>query len=238
MQLRSPFRAGVVDGVRRILWKTVVGPLKYRRGDGYDAARYWSDRFAKYGSSPRASGDEGLSQEENERLYREAVDTVIDATRDAGIALERARVLDVGCGPGFLTAGLADAGVSDYTGVDITDALFDDLRQRFPQYRFQRADVTEDGIAGTYDVVALIDVLFHIVKPERFERCLATLQKAVRPGGVLLVGALDERPRRGVFYVRFWGFDDVRRALPELVELDKVPYRSGWLLRFRRQGNG
>lgn len=236
MALRSPFRAGVVDGVRRILWKTVVGPLKYRRGDGYDAARYWSDRFAKYGASPRASGDEGLSQEENERLYREAVDTVVGAAVSAGVDLPAARVLDVGCGPGFLTAGLADAGVRDYTGVDITDTLFGDLRQRFPDYRFVRADVTEDEIEGAYDLVALIDVLFHIVEPARFQRCLETLRGALRPGGVLLVGALDEQPRRGVFYVRFWSADDVRAALSDLVALEPVPYREGWLLRFRRDG--
>ena len=55
--------------LRRAASKLLTGPLKYRRGTGYDARRYWSDRFGRYGMSLRGPGNEGLSNDENRRLY-------------------------------------------------------------------------------------------------------------------------------------------------------------------------
>ena len=57
--------------IARILYKYTIGKLKYGRGDTYDAERYWSDRFEKYGASLLGPGHEGLSEDENEHMYNE-----------------------------------------------------------------------------------------------------------------------------------------------------------------------
>ncbi len=58
--------------VTRGLHKTIMGPIVYRGPDGYDAARYWRDRFLKHGRSFKAVGDEGLSDAANRRVYGQA----------------------------------------------------------------------------------------------------------------------------------------------------------------------
>lgn len=228
------FGAGVVDLLRRLVFKTVIGPRRYRTENGYDAQRFWGDRFRKYGTGLRGSGDEGLSEAQNQLVYERAGATLLDAVTRAGVDLSRATVLDVGCGPGFFTGLLHAEGVVSYTGVDITDELFADLRVRFPGYRFVRKDVTSDALEGTFDLVMMIDVAEHIVGTAAFDRCIANLAAAVAPGGTLLVGPLLDRSRRHLFYVRFWSGKDVRDRLPTFDHVGDVPFRNGSLTAFRR----
>jgi 2-polyprenyl-3-methyl-5-hydroxy-6-metoxy-1,4-benzoquinol methylase len=232
------FGGGVVDLVRRAVFKTVIGPRRYRTESGYDAQRFWSDRFRKYGTGLRGSGDEGLSEAQNELVYEQAGATLLDAIATAGVDLPTANVLDVGCGPGFFTDLLHSEGVASYTGVDITDELFVDLRGRFPDYRFVRKDVTSDALEGTFDLVVMIDVAEHIVDTAGFDRCLANLAGAVAPGGTLLIGPLLERSARHLFYVRFWSTQDVLRRLPAFEHLEDLPFRNGLLMVFRRPEPG
>ena len=56
--LWSRLTANPVGFIRRMWFKFVAGPAKYRRGEGYDAARYWEDRFSQYGRSLRGAGHE------------------------------------------------------------------------------------------------------------------------------------------------------------------------------------
>jgi SAM-dependent methyltransferase len=228
------FGAGPIDLLRRVVFKTVTGPRRYGTENGYDAQRFWADRFRKYGTGLRGSGDEGLSEAQNRLGYEQAGAVILDAMEKRGVALSSAAVLDVGCGPGFFTELLHSAGVGSYTGVDITDQLFADLRARFPDYRFEQKDVTSGGVEDTYDVVMMIDVAEHIVSTEAFDRCIANLAKAVAPGGLLLIGPLLDRGGQHLFYVRFWSTMDVLERLPSFEHLEDVPFRNGMLTAFRR----
>ncbi|HSK15806.1 MAG TPA: class I SAM-dependent methyltransferase [Gaiellaceae bacterium] len=220
--------------MRRAVFKTVIGPRRYRAENGYDAQRFWSDRFRKHGTALRGSGDEGLSEAQNELVYERAGATLLEAVRRAGVDLPRARVLDVGSGPGFFTGLLHAEGVASYTGIDITEELFADLRKRFPDYEFVRKDVTSAGLEGTFDLVMMIDVAEHIVDTDAFDRCIANLTAAVAPGGTLLIGPLLDRSGRHLFYVRLWSREDVRDRLPTFDHLEDLPFRNGFLSAFRR----
>lgn len=230
------FGAGTVDLVRRVVFKTVTGPRRYGTEGGYDAQRFWGDRFRKYGTGLRGSGDEGLSEAQNQLAYEQAGAVVLEALKKSGVDLSSASVLDIGCGPGFFADLLHSAGVASYTGVDITHQLFADLRARFPDYRFEQKDVTSDSLEATYDVVMMIDVAEHIVSTDAFDRCIANLAGAVAPGGLLLVGPLLDRGVRHLFYVRFWSTKDVLERLPSFEHLEDVPFRNGMLTAFRRPG--
>lgn len=231
-RLTDRLGGGAVDFVRRVVFKTVVGPRRYGTDTGYDAQRFWSDRFSKYSTNLRGSGDEGLSETQNQLIYERAGATLIDTINRAGVDLATADVLDVGCGPGFFTELLRSNGSTSYTGVDITDALFADLRTRFPDYRFVQKDVTSDPLDGVFDLVMMIDVAEHIVDTEAFDRCVANLAGAVAQGGTLLIGPMLDRSGQHLFYVRNWSTDDLLSRLSTMVHVEDVVFRNGVLMVF------
>ncbi len=226
--------AGPLDLIRRALLKGVVGPIKYRSKRGYDARRYWSDRFRRYGvSSFRGAGHEGLSEEENRQEYERAGAVFTGLLRREVADPGSARYLEIGPGQGFYTQLAADVGVKTYTGVDITDVLFPELTRRFPDFQFARRDVTSDPIEGEYDVVAMIDVSQHIVTEEQLDEALKNVARVLAPGGLFLIGPLVEEGGRHMFHVRWWSVDEIRRQF-EGFEGSTTPFRDGHLLSLRR----
>ncbi len=238
MSIRRRLGAGPVDLVRRALIKGVVGPLKYRSKRGYDARRYWGDRFRRYGvSSIRGAGHEGKSEEENLREYQEAGAVFADLLKREVPDLGSARFLEIGCGQGFYTQLAADLGVKSYTGADITDVLFAELSGRFPDYRFIRRDVTADQLEGEYDVVVMIDVSQHIVTEEQIDEAMRNVARVLRPGGLFLIGPLVDQGGRHMFHVRWWSVDEIRRRF-EGFQGSTIPFRNGRLLTLRRPPDG
>jgi len=84
--------------LKRAIFKTLIAPFKYRKGNDYDAQKYWHDRFSKYGKTLTASGDEGLSEEENRRDYERAINTMMAVFRKENIDFEQTQALEIGCG--------------------------------------------------------------------------------------------------------------------------------------------
>ncbi|HEX9891765.1 MAG TPA: class I SAM-dependent methyltransferase [Actinomycetota bacterium] len=233
MTLRDQLGGGVFALVRRIWQKKVVGPIKYRSPTGYDAARFWNDRYRRHGATLQGSGQERLSEEENRAAYVRFARTLVEYVRRAGADLGSARVLDIGCGQGFYAQVLADQGVTDYTGLDIADVLFDELRERFPGFRFFQNDISQDPVDGTYDLIIMIDMIEHLVTSEALLAAMKTVRSAMAPEGLLLIGPLPERPTRELFYIHFWTIEEVRQRLPDLDMLRPDPFRTGHLVGFR-----
>ena len=235
MSIKDRLGAGPFDFVRRAVLKGVVGPLKYRSRRGYDARRYWGDRFRRYGvSSIRGAGHEGLSEEENRQQYEEAGVVFTDLLRRELGNFDSARFLEIGSGQGFYTQIAADLGVKAYTGVDITDVLFAELSRRFPDYRFLRRDVTSDPLEGEYDVVVMIDVSQHIVTEEQITGAMGNIGEVIAPGGLFLIGPLVEQGGRHMFHVRWWSVDEIRQRFPGF-DHSTIPFRNGELLCLRRR---
>lgn len=229
-------RSNPLGFLKRAFSKLIVGPLRYRRGGGYDAERYWGDRFRKYGCSLRASGHEGLSERQNEEMYRAAAETFKTICARQGIEFGRARVLEVGCGVGFYTALLRDLGVERYVGMDITDELFPELRREFPDYRFVKGDVCADAIAGAYDVVVMIDVTEHIVEEDKLAAALANIRSALVEGGTFILGQPDQKSDRPLFYLRFWSMRDITNHFTNDEVGEPLAFRRGYLLPIRKRG--
>ena len=136
------------------------------------------------------------------------------AENSAGYLLPRlapgAHVLDVGCGPGTITADLA-ARVPDgqVTGIDaaegvLTEAQAEADRRGQANVRFEAGDVYRLAFGdGTFDVVHAHQVLQHLSDPVA---ALAEMRRVCRPGG--LVAARD-----GDYGGMFWFPQD-----PELAE--------------------
>jgi ubiquinone/menaquinone biosynthesis C-methylase UbiE len=99
------------------------------------------------------------------------------------------RVLDVGCGPGTITAdlaGLVEPGV--VTAVEVTDAALDLARQEAAKrgrsnIEFVVSDIHALGFPDdTFDVVHAHQVLQHIADPIR---ALREMRRVCKPGGVV-----------------------------------------------------
>lgn len=96
-----------------------------------------------------------------------------------------ARVLELGCGAGCVASDLARAGY-DVTGVDGHRSLLAVACTRAPQARFLCHDLRRglpDLERGSFDVVALFDVIEHLADPLTALADAATLAK---PGGYIV----------------------------------------------------
>ncbi len=91
------------------------------------------------------------------------------------------KVLDMGCGAGFLTHELASAG-HEVTGVDLSEESLNIARKLDTKGTYLRADVTAIPLeSGSFDAVCAMDLLEHVENPK------AVVQEASRllkPGGL------------------------------------------------------
>ena len=102
-------------------------------------------------------------------------------------------ILDVGCGTGFYV-GLwkNQIGVGHITGIDITNIAIENLKGKFPDAEFYRADVSSDAdiafLIGTkeFDVVSAFDVLFHIVDDNRYEKAIKNIHSMLKSNGIFV----------------------------------------------------
>lgn len=121
-----------------------------------------------------------------------------------------AHVLDIGCGAGLLLALAADSrdlGASvgfDSSGKAIAVAELAAKRlaaEGKPTPHFVRLDVRDPWPAGTFDVVAMIDVLHHVPVVAQ-ESAIRQAVAAVPPGGTFLYKDIAPRPRWRAFMNR------------------------------------
>jgi SAM-dependent methyltransferase len=214
--------------MRRALYHLTVGRLRYSRGKDYDAYRFWSDRFGHYGLTLTAVGDQGLSEVANQERHEAARRLVLAHCAEQGLDFTSARVLDIGCGTGFFAEAIESAGATDYTGIDITDALFHQLEERYPGFVFVRRDVTSDKITGTYDLVLMIDFIQHILSPKKLRSAISSAAGCLTDGGTLILAPVSKAGRRVplFYFVRTWSLDEVLDYLGDGVEVNEIPYRD------------
>ena len=220
--------------IKRAIFKTVIGPIRYGMAGDYDAARYWHDRFTKYGRSWKGPGDEGLSEEENKRMYEEAAKVFIDACKSQNVNFEKARVLEIGCGSGFYTQLLHELGVKSYVGIDITDVFFPELRKKFPRFDFVRQDITEEKAIGIFDLIVMIDVIEHIVNDSRVDFAMENIKSCLTTNGVIIIGPVMESREKRFFYLKFWSLKDIKQRFPEHIFGELEPFRNGHILTIRK----
>jgi SAM-dependent methyltransferase len=95
-------------------------------------------------------------------------------------------VLDVGCGPGTVTAYLAERGL-DVSGVDLSPRMIEHARRLYPQCSFSVASATEldlpesslGGVLGWWS-------LFNLPR-DVLPQVLSSFARALVPGGQLII---------------------------------------------------
>lgn len=222
--------------IKRIFLKIVLLPLKYGKGGDYNAADYWRDRFQKYDMTMKGVGCEGLTEKDNWAARQHALRILRDVCRRENVRFPELRVLEIGCGNGFYTEYLRSSGVVHYTGIDITDALFAQLKKKFLDYQFVRQDITAGPINERYNLVLMMDVIQHIVQKEKLLSALRNIRDSLEAGGLFIVAPLTAVSRRHLFHVHCWspgeinvvfGTDYVKKIIPFREGEDLVVIRHG-----------
>ena len=107
------------------------------------------------------------------------------------------RVVDIGCGGGILTEGLAQAG-AEALGIDLSEDLIDiaDLHglETGCNARYQKisAETLADQEPAGFDHATCMEMLEHVPDPASIIRSCATL---VKPGGMVFFSTLNRVPK-------------------------------------------
>jgi 2-polyprenyl-3-methyl-5-hydroxy-6-metoxy-1,4-benzoquinol methylase len=107
------------------------------------------------------------------------------AILDALAALELAepRIVDLGCGTGWLSCMLGLIGPT--SGVDLSDTAIDKAKKRYPHVEFIQADILNwRHPQEAFDVVVSQEVIEHVPDQERY---LSIAHDLLRPNGFLIL---------------------------------------------------
>ncbi|MCL4251885.1 MAG: methyltransferase domain-containing protein [Anaerolineae bacterium] len=129
---------------------------------------------------------EHLSQEHDAASRRtEKIERHLDWIHNAVLHGRPARVLDLGCGPGFYTGGLTLRG-HRCKGIDFSPASIAYAQEHKPG-TYQLGDLLTVDYGDGYDLVMLIFGELNAFAPEDAERIIAKAHAALKPGGRLLL---------------------------------------------------
>jgi len=154
----------------------------------FDPGKFWNARLTKE-PTLRGTGHRSFSLAYNDLLYAAQAEALADLLAKWQVEVRGKSVLDVGSGVGFFVSFFQSAGAATLTGLDIAAASVDYLREHFPAYQFQVADIGSSDVplARRYDIVSIISVLYHLVDDRRFERALTNLAQLTAPSGYLIL---------------------------------------------------
>lgn len=175
---------------------------------------FWNARHQKLAHT-YAGGDISYDDTANAMLNSLRVGRLIDLIGTFSRPAAPLRLLDAGCGTGWLTRELASFG-HQIDGIDTSEQALATCRARAradgrDRYGLSRLD--EWAPSYLYDVVISVDVLFHIMEDAVWEASVRNLGMLVRSRGRLVIADHD------VDADQHWGDYQVSRARHRYVDL-------------------
>lgn len=122
---------------------------------------------------------------------------------DRHVALRGKRVLDVGCGGGLLSEGMAVRG-AEVTGIDLSEKPLGVAKLHLLEsgqqvdYRKIAVEQLAEEMPGAFDVVTCLEMLEHVPNPSSI---VAACARLVKPGGQVFFSTLNRNPKSYLFAV-------------------------------------
>lgn len=134
---------------------------------------------------------EHLSQNHNAASRRtEIIDHHVQWIHQNCLAAKKSKILDITCGPGFYTSGLARLG-HQCTGIDFSPASIEYAKAQANKYNLSCDYVLDDVLTANYgngyDLVILISGQFNTFSPEDGQLILQKIYASLKDGGQLLL---------------------------------------------------
>jgi SAM-dependent methyltransferase len=154
-----------------------------------DAKDYWESLHRKsYGLT--SVGYIGVGLPFNAWMYRVRQRVFRETMRAFVPARDDLEILDIGSGTGFYLDRWRELGFQSIAGSDVSEMAVERLRERYPSFDIAQLDIAKEESAGLiqrqFDIVSIMDVLFHITSDHQYERAFVNLAKLVNPGGLLV----------------------------------------------------
>lgn len=152
---------------------------------------------------------EHLSQEHDAASRRfETIETHVGWIHRDLLAGKRAKILDLGCGPGFYTSRLASMS-HECVGIDYSPASIAYARKEAADTdlscRYVEADIRQAGYGGGFGLVMLTYGELNVFRPDDAKLILSKAHTALDPGGILVIEPQTEEAVRAIGARRpFW----------------------------------
>lgn len=105
--------------------------------------------------------------------------------------LNKLKILDVGCGGGLVSEGIAKLG-ADVTGIDFIEENIRVAKKHAKQSKLEInyivKDFEKERLTSKYDVIIIFEVLEHL---ENWMSFLEKIQKNLKPKGVLIASTIN-----------------------------------------------
>ena len=151
---------------------------------------------------------------------------------DERVGLKGKKVIDIGCGGGLVSEGMARRGAT-VTGIDLGEAPLAVARLHAQKdgIEVEYLNITAEEIAaeraGQYDAVTCLEMLEHVPDPGAV---IAACAKLVKPGGQVFFSTINRNPK--AFVLAIVGAEYILRLLPrgthEYAKLIKPSELAGW----------
>ncbi|KAK0609959.1 S-adenosyl-L-methionine-dependent methyltransferase [Bombardia bombarda] len=107
------------------------------------------------------------------------------------MGIERATIVDIGCGSGRPVCSILADGGHDILGIDISPVMIAAARERVPNARFEQMDIRDFSSPDNYyDAVTAYFSMVAFVTQQEIMDFVAKIYRMVRPGGLFVFASV------------------------------------------------